>query len=171
MQKSKPLLSIVSEIISLEQILLENEGEATATFDAYFDLNEDNLLEKIDAYAYAIDRLESTYEFFKKKEAEAKEAKKKIENKVDDLKARLKVAAKVLNRSELKGHEYIYKISKMQPKAVITNKDILPTTFIKEKIVFEVDNEMILNTLKNGEVIEGAELQEVVALRRSLNKE
>ena len=59
----------------------------------------------------------------------------------------------------------------MQPKAVITNKDILPTTFIKEKIVFEVDNEMILNTLKNGEVIEGAELQEVVALRRSLNKE
>lgn len=171
MTQNKTLFNIVSEVLSIEQHLLENGGEFNELTNNYFEINEANLTEKIDAYAYAIDRLDSTFEYLKKKEAEAKQAKKQIENRIEDLKLRLKLASKALNRPELRGLEYKYTVSKMKPKAVIIDKDSIPTTFVKEKIVFEIDNELLLKALNEGQEVQGAVLEEVVSLRRSIIKD
>jgi len=164
------LISITQSIIALENQILDNGGELTPELELSLEINEKNLIEKVDKYVYLIDRLEMGAEFFKAKQEEAAKLKKSYESTIDNLKERLKFAMKTLNTNELRGLEYSYKLAKSKSKVKIENLESIPMEYVREKISYEPDKEKIFAALEIGLQIPGATLEDSYSLRKSLVK-
>jgi hypothetical protein len=164
------LKSIRADIIALEELLLENEGEVNDTLETWLVINEKNLSVKTDAYHYMIDQLEQGVDFFKSKAEEANQARKQYESLIDRMKNNLKFTMQELNTDEIRGEEYRYKLSRSKPKVEITSEDKLPASYLKEKIVYSADKDLIKEDLDKGIEIDGARLIESYSLRSYLVK-
>lgn len=167
---SESLKSIRADIIALEQLILENEGEVNETLETWLEINETNLAVKTDAYKFFIDQLEQGAEFFKAKEKEANQARKQYENLIERMKANLKFTMQSLNTDELRGNEYRYKLSKSKPKVEILDEEKLPAMFLKEQVIYSPDKDMIKTELESGNPVEGARLVESYSIRNYLIK-
>lgn len=164
------LLAIASEVNSIEQIILDNDGELTETLDNYLKITEENLVYKVDNYSHLIDRLERGVEFFKMKQEEALKARRIYESTIDNMKLTLRHVLESMNRTELRGNDYVYKLSRGKPKVKISDESGLPMEYCREKIVLEPDKEKIFNALENGIEIDGCILEETTTLRKYQNR-
>lgn len=164
------LKSIRADIIALEELLLENNGEVNETLETWLDINEKNLAVKIDSYHYFIDQLEQGAAFFKAKSDEALNAKKQYEAMIDRMESNIRFTMGSLNVDELRGSEYRYKLSRTKPKVEIVDEDKLPASYLREKVTYSADKDLIKQHLDNGETIEGARLVENYSLRSYLIK-
>ena len=166
---SDTLKSIRSDIIALEELLLENNGEVNETLETWLQINEKNLAVKIDAYVYFLDQLEQGAAFFKSKSEEALQAKKQYEAMIERMKNNIKFTMQELNTDELRGNEYRYKLSRSKPKVEV-NEEQIPASYLKEKITYSADKDLIKQDLDKGIEIEGARLIENYSLRSYLIK-
>lgn len=161
---------IVKDVIALEQLVLEQDGELNETLEVWMQLNADNMADKIDGYSYFIDRLEIGMDYLKAKENELKAARKAYENMIERLQFNLRLTMDMLNIDELRGHDYRYKRTEGKPRVEIYDEQELPLNMMREKINYEPDKDKIKDAIESGNQVLGARLIASTQLRRYINK-
>lgn len=168
MSSENTLLALVDVFNHLDQKLIESAGEMTPELETALAITEENMREKVDNYAYYIDHLESRAEYFKSIEANARAARQIFENQKERLRERLKFAMANLNRTDLEGDDFRYKLSPTKPRLVIDEK-VLPDQYKVVTVTQVPDKDAIQKDLILGMKIEGCHFEESKALRRYVN--
>lgn len=166
----KSLTEIRMDLLKMEELLIENGGEISEEMSNYLEITEKNLAEKVDSYKNFIDHVETAIIFYKQKEEEAYKVRKGYENLIENLKNNLKFTMETLNTNELKGIDYRYKIVASKPRVDVVDENQLNKKYIKEKITYVVDKELIKNDIDQGVTVIGARLVESYSLRNFVNK-
>jgi len=100
---------ILSERVSLEETLIETEGEITEELERLWNQNDIDLKRKVDSYGFVLDELSNALKNIKAKKKDRDEKVKKavarIEREVDRIKARLNYFC---NGQPLRGNEYSF---------------------------------------------------------------
>jgi hypothetical protein len=157
---SETLKSIVKSSLDLEQKLIDAEGVLTDDLAGEIALCEKSMAVKVDAYAHIISRMKDAID--RHKEARQAHAAyiKNLESSIEWLQYALKSGLNVLNRSELLGDHYQAKTRLNPASCEITDLDAIPAEYkiIKTEVV--VDKAALLEVLKMGVDIRGANLKQ-----------
>lgn len=165
----KSLVEIVSQFSDLERQLVDACGDLTPEMEQMLVLNDQDLRIKVDAYRAIMDRLKAEIKYQLDIENEHKAARQTLENRLKWLVDNLKFNMNSMDRRELEGYRYIFKLSVRKPTLQIDTK-LLPPEYLKEVIYKEPDKEAIEANLAMGAVIPGAEMKPVLVLNQQLNK-
>lgn len=149
------LYTITSEQLRINELLEESGGELTPEIEEALILNEENFLTKSEGYIESIAHYKALAEAADVRIKEMQRIKKTAENIEKRLKERLQHAMVVM------GHDKVdvglRKLSLRSSTAVsITNEVAIPAEYII--VETKVDKMKIKEALKNGVVIDGAEL-------------
>lgn len=155
MNTKMTLYTITSEQLRINELLEESGGELTPEIEEALILNEENFLTKSEGYIESIARYKALAEAADVRIKEMQRIKKTAENIEKRLKERLQRAMVVM------GHDKVdvglRKLSLRSSTAVsITNEVAIPAEYII--VETKVDKMKIKEALKNGVVIDGAEL-------------
>lgn len=163
MQESKSLISLVHVVSSLEEKLIESNGEITEEIEKSLVIKDTSLPEKMDSYALVIDRMDSISKFYKDKAEFYLKLAKSANFVVDRCKHNIKESMILLGIDELEGFDVRFKLTPTSPTCVIEDESKIPETFLKKEI--KIDKKELVQVLKSGVLIEGARLEENKALR------
>jgi len=167
---SETLKDLVKDLVAIESLIIENDGQVCEILESWMQINETNVAQKVDSYFYLIARLEKSAEYFNDRANEFYAAKKTYEKQVDKLKSNLKFTMQNFGTDELFGTDARYKLSKSKPKVIIDNIEELPLKYTREKITIEVDKDLIKTDIDLGNEIKGASLETSFSLRSYLIK-
>ena len=131
-------------------------------------ISEKDLVAKTDGYAAIMDRLEIEIEFMDMRARQYQSAVRSLKNGKDRLKDNLKSAMRLLEKTELIGGEYKFKLCRSAPRYVVDEVD-LPEMYFKEIITVSKDLPRIKADVKQGIQIPGVHVEENYSLRKSLN--
>lgn len=164
------LFDLINLQHKIENAIIENGGELPPDLEKEFELSGDGLREKIDAYAWTMDRCEALSEEFKKRANQFYEASKQFSNLQNNLKKRLKAASDKLG-PDLVGNDYRFKISDSKAKLIIdvATQNLDPHYTIAETII-SPNTDAIRLALLNGIEIDGCKLEKSFSIRKFLNK-
>jgi len=165
----KSLTTIIQQISSLEQLLIESDGELTDQLEDQLKVKDIELPEKVDAYVYTIERLDQAREFYAQKAKQFQNIAKNIDQAVDRMKDNIKMAAEVLCTDELKGQDFRFKVQRSKASVIIDSLEKLPGEFIISEVVTKPDKKKLADALAQGP-IDGAHLEPQVSLRVYPNK-
>lgn len=155
---------ILSYIYAIEELKnVENPTDEDIKNIEHFEkqLKEasENFKEKSDAYCYALKNLESDEETLEKEIKRLQERKKSIQNAQNSVKNLIKFNLGLLGIDKIKTS--IFTLSLRASQSVnILNFDLVPEKYKKQKIEVAIDKNMIKDSLKSGETVEGVELVE-----------
>lgn len=156
----------------LEQGLIEAESEEALTkeLSELFEQTDFALKEKADHYAYTLQRFEGeTIPFLKKRAERFNSASRRIERFCDFLRTNIKVNLQRNGLQELRASSFAFKLSKTKPSLKIDAEELIPEDFKRVETKTVVDKESLRMALEAGEIINGAHLEEGVALRIGVN--
>lgn len=160
------LTELLEQLYNIEKSIVENGGELPAETEQTFDLAKTGLGEKVDQYAFIIDRskhLEAAYkaqadEFSKS----AKSFKKLRERLQDNLKH-----ASLTYGTELLGNDWRFTVSPSQPSLKVEClPEQLPEEYTYLKTTREIDTDKLKQDLLAGVEIPGASLEQGLTLRK-----
>lgn len=168
------LYEIDQRLQSLEQYLVDIEtGEIVETEDRFNEIFEEiqmDLNAKIENTACFIKNLNSDIEAFKKEEDSLKQRRKVKENLLQRLKENLNryISYQYMNEDGTIDNDGLNKFKFETPKTKIsyrksesvnvTNMTLIPTNYMTVTITEKPNLTEIKKSIKNGEIIEGAEL-------------
>jgi len=167
--KSDSLQVLVADANTIVELLIESNGEITPEIETTLTELEKNLTNKVDAYFVVIERLQFETKYFKAKASVFNNAAKTLSNTEERLKENIKRALRAMDKTEIVGNDYKFKISKTKPRLII-DPQILADKFKKQTIVIEPDKDKIRALLDAGILIKGAHYEESFALRKTINK-
>jgi hypothetical protein len=164
----KSLVAMMSDVMAMENALIESGGELTPEMEQEWALTQDNFQDKVDRYYYVIEGLVSRAEYFRSIERQAQAARRVFESQEERLKNNLKYAMVEMTVAELRGHDYRYRLVQTKPKLVI-DQDLLPAAYFKEEVTRVPDRALIEQDLELGVRIPGVELVESAHVRPYVN--
>lgn len=167
--EERSLVALMKDFNALDELLIESGGELDPVLEQWMQLNEKNISEKVDGYKLFMDHLAAKIDFLKGMEEEIYGTRKALANQIDRMKNTLKFAAAQMQKDELLGERYRFKISESKPKLSIEDADSIPAQFMTETIVFKPDLEALQKAIDAGEVIPGVKLVTTVSLRSYVN--
>lgn len=155
---------------NLDNELIEAIGELTPEMEQALLEIETNLPEKVDNYAYLIDKVEHEAEFFKKKAEKYLKTSKVLENLHQRLLDSIKQRMIEFNLLEVKGHDEVFRIARGKPVVTVLSQSEIPESHLKKTLTISVDKNSIREAIEGGKEIAGVRLDPSFTLRRSLNK-
>ena|SRR3990167_1156963 len=168
--KKQTLADIATEAMAIEMALMNQESDFSMEVEAYIIAVEANLATKVDHYKFAMDRFQGSAKLLKERAEEFTRAAKALENISQRLKDRIKEVMLMLDRDEIHGRNYRFKLSPMPDKIVIHEARLSPA-YTRQVLTTEPDKEMIKSLIKRGEKIAGVTTEPVHALRITVSKE
>jgi len=93
-----------------------------------------------------------------------KELIKVIQNKIDSIKNYVKVNMEINYINEIITDDFILKLKDNPPKVIILDESVIPAKHVKEKTTYSIDKKSISASLKSGQRVNGAELQQTKRL-------
>lgn len=163
------LLERADDRIALWKLIEETGGELDGMLEVWLAETENNLAEKVDSYRVIIEDLTTEADRLRSRSQEFREAAVQVENVLQRLKDRIKIAMQKLDTDELAGRDYRFKMSRVNAKLVIDEGNVPPYMMIANTVLVP-DKERIRKLLDNGETLEYARLEPVHQLRISINK-
>lgn len=157
---NKSLFQLTVEAQSLVAAIVGSGGELTPEIEARLAGNEVALSKKVDGYVYIEGQIEVQCELLKRKEEGLHRVRKGLEAFQERLRSNVKVAMKTLDKTELTGDEYTYKLGKGGEKLVIDDESQIPHDFKMIVTTTVVDKERVTQALKDGFEVKGARLEE-----------
>jgi len=148
----------------LEWQLVSNGGELTPELEKFYVELQTNLVKKIDALDYLMERMEGQANLLKQKAQEYLAASKTLTNNADRLHEMLKQGMIANGIAELQGHAVRYRISNAKPRLDINGE--VPTQYKRIVSVEEIQKDLIRADLEQGKELPFAELKESKSLRR-----
>lgn len=143
------------------KLLLEEENNEDLIEELA--LIEIEIEDKAENTAIVLKELEANINKFKEEEKRLYERRKALENNVKYLKSNLEYTMKLQGKNKFKTDHFSFSIQKNAPSVLITNEALIPEDYQKVKV--EIDKTKLKNDLKEGLIIEGAELHQSESLR------
>jgi hypothetical protein len=140
------------------------EGELTPDLENELVINQNELQIKAENYAYAIKSLEGDVSIIDEEIKRLRALKEAKTNAIDRMKEAVLNAFQVYGITEVKSPTL--KLSLRRSEAVqVTNENQLSGGYLREKITFTPDKELIKAAIKAGKTVEGAVLVENFSLQ------
>ena len=158
------LYEITARYKTLET-LLEDENIEIEQIKEALDLVEEEITEKADNIAKFIKSLEADEKAIKEEEKRLYDRRKGVENKRESLKQYLYMELENAGIRKVKSTLFNIGIQNNPPSVNIIDQDKISAEYITTEIIKKVDKRAILEKLKNGEVVEGAEIRQGQSLR------
>ena len=156
---------MVLQVNNLERALIESDGIISPEVEQMLAVRELDLPEKVDGYAFIIDRLESMEDFYKQRAEMFLKASRTLQNSKESLKERLKFAMQELGTNELFGNDVRFKGAHTKGSLVIEDKDAVPVEYKTEVVTTEIDKKKIKADLDSGKEVPGARIEPGYSLR------
>lgn len=144
--------------------LIESGGELTPAIEYELANIEKDLAVKTDKYVYVMERLDLEAKYWKDKAALYAKVSQSCANVKENLKSRIKEAMQALDKTELEGLDFRFKLVN-QGKALDINENKIPLKYKIEEVVYKLDRKQLKEDLEKGEQVEGCTLRPVVSLR------
>lgn len=151
------LYSIEAEYLQLAEVLKDNGGELTEELEIALTINKENLTTKATNYAFVIKDMEHESTILEAEIKRLQGMKKVRDNSIARLESAIDNAMRIYQVEEILLPNL--KINFRKSTSVkITDEGKLPKKFIKKTTTESVDKKAILESLKAGEKVRGAEL-------------
>lgn len=171
LKQSKTLPEIVAEANEIERALVESGGEITPEIEKRLEVTHTLLTDKADRYAFVDERLAMTADFWKRKEETCRTIRKSLEAAQQRLRDRVKAAMIEMGKTEVKGIDSRFVLTKCASRLVIEDEAKLPQDLVIVVTVRQPDKERIKAALAEGFEVPGAVLEGGQALRIYENSE
>lgn len=170
MENKETMAQLTEFSIQLNQLLMESGGEITEELEQMFAELDLKTRHKVDAYAFAMDKMESEAEYWKQRAERCMRVAKSFLVARERLNNTIKNRMIVDGTNDLVGFESKFKLVKIKPKMII-NENILDNRFYKEAVLRKIDRSLIEDAIKQGESVPGVVLEPVYTLRPTVNKD
>ena len=152
MSDNKSLVSLISVSNAIELMLIESGGVLTPEIENALAVNETSIAEKIDGYAFVLERMEAMENFYKDKAEYYAKTAHQCERARERLKENLKFAMEKAGVDELVGEEIRFKKVATSGKLQITDEELIPVEFKKEVQATMVDRKALKEAAEKGYV-------------------
>ena len=143
--------------------LMENPDVPQEMLEESLNQINDELDTKLENIAKVIKSFEVDTKGLKEEEKRLADRRKAKENKISSLKEYVEGAMRSTGVFKVKGKVFTLAIQKNAPSVLIKDLECIPNEYFKVKK--EVDKTLLKEKLKEGQIIEGAELQQKESLR------
>lgn len=164
------LVEIVNQAARIEEMLIENGGELTPEIQELLSINEVLLPEKVDKYNAIIERMDNLGDYYEKKVLFYERIYKSAINLKNSLKDNMKSAMLSLGVEEMKGEDVKFKLSKTNPRLIITDEKKIADEFLTMETKPVVNKDALKDHLKQYGDSAGAHLEDSYSLRVYPNK-
>lgn len=158
------LKELSQERLEIDTLLIESNGEISASVNSWLELVNKQLAQKVDSYDYIIKALTAEAEFLDMRAAELWVVAKAKMKFVQDLKDRIKITMMDMQTNELQGETKSFKLTR-SGKKLLLEESIIPPEFNTTVITHVPDKERIKTCLATGQDIPGARFEEIIQLR------
>lgn len=145
--------------------LIEDEETDSESLEAALGQVEDNIESKAENTAKLIKTIEGDVETIKAEEKRLQGKRRALENKKDGIKGYLEHHLKVMNIDKVKTPLFTVALQNSPASVKVLDEDLIPEKYKKTVTTTSVVKKDLLDALKNGEVIEGAEIKQSKHLR------
>lgn len=167
--KSKSLVQLAQGANALVDQIIEAGGELTPELEQALSISEKDIAVKADSYYVVMSAMEAREKELKALADDLASAARSLANQKKALTDRLKMAMESMDRDELKGDVYRFKLSTGKPSLVI-NDDSIGDDFKHEVVTTKINKKLIEEKLKAGEKVSGAYYEPTLMLRKYVNK-
>lgn len=151
------LYDIAEEYIRILTDIEASEGEVTPEMEEALAINDQNFAEKCDIYSKVIANYKAEAEACKSEAKRLKERADRAEKGAERMKDYMRYWMQATGRDKVTAGNW--KLSLRESVAVeVSDMEILPEGYIREKITREPDKVALKDALKGGAAIPGAEL-------------
>ena len=147
------IFEIGSEYQNIISRIEQNNGDLSDDLHEAYINSRDELNNKAKAYIYVIRNKENLIENIDAEIERLREMKKQTEKEIDRIKNYLSLAVDQFGNFETGLHKISNRISK---SVEVTDCNLLPKEYLKEKIEINPDKTRIKKALEQGEIISGA---------------
>ena len=148
----------------LLQHLVENQDIDEQTFLDTMESLQFEIEEKADAYAMVMNGIKGDIEAIKAEEKRLADKRKVLTNRHDTMKQNLENSMKKIGITKIKTLLFSFNIQKNPASLKIDDESKIPSNFFVPQ-PNKLDNAMLKEALKSGDVIEGARLESGESLR------
>lgn len=168
MSKQK-LSEVVAWSHAITQSIIEANGEISPELDAELAAVDLALAEKVDSYYHVTNRLEAEALYFKSRAEEMTRIARSHAAASARIRERLKAAMVAMERQDVYGAEFRFRLSELEPKLVI-DEAVLSTMYKTEVTTLVPNKEIIKKHLLQNDTVAGARLEPVFSLRAYPNR-
>lgn len=168
MDAKKSLVQLTHQYREIENTLLE--GEITPEVEQSLENTTRELLTKVDACAYVLERLEGDADYYRDKAKAFTQVARTFENMAKRLRERVKYSMLLMDARELCGVDVKFQVSRSGKKLVVDDETLLAPEFWVERTVKEVDYELVKCALENGIDVPGARFEDITRMTVRLTK-
>lgn len=143
--------------------LVEDDEVDLDTLETALGQIEDNIEIKAESLAKLIKGIDGDIDTLKAEEKRLADKRRVLENKQKNIKGYLENQLRVMEIDKIKTPLFTVSLQKNPPSVEILDEDKIPEQF--KKVTYTVVKKDILEALKNGQVIEGAEIKQTKSLR------
>lgn len=170
-ERSTPLMDRALEAAIIAQDLVtQAEHELPPEVAMLVALEEAKVPEKVDAYHAIIKRLDHETKFWKDQEEEARAVRKACERATEALNDRLKAVMRFLDLKTVEGQVAKFTLSKMSIQKLVIEEGKIPPDYYIAVTKMELDKDRIRAELENNVLIDGASLEPIYRLTKSMNR-
>ncbi len=145
------------------QSLIEQGIEQDA-FDEALKAIDGELSEKLENYAMVIKNIESDIAGLKSEEQRLNERRKSMENNIKHMKLAMENALLSSGQKRLKGEKFSFNVQNNPPSLFVLDENLIPRTYYEPQLP-KLNTKALMESIKKGESIEGAELRQGQSLR------
>lgn len=146
----------------LRLYLVESNGEITDQMIEGLAIVEQGLPAKVDSYKFVIDDMQSEVDKWKAKAEEFLKVSKGYELFIKRLKENIRIACISMDKIELIGNTYRWKLQTSNPALIIEDERLIPQKYKTIIQATEIDKKQLiadLKALKKDETIPGCKLE------------
>lgn len=145
--------------------LVEDDEVDLDTLETALSQVEDNLEVKAENIAKLIKGIDGDIDTLKAEEKRLADKRRVLENKQKNIKGYLENQLRVMGIDKVKTPLFTVALQKNPPSVEIVNEDLIPEQFKKTVTTTTIVKKDLLEALKSGQVIEGAEIKQGKSLR------
>jgi len=167
-----PLITLKGLMAEWREVMAaidDAQGELTPEIEQRMALLDVSIPEKIDAWAYVMERMEAEHEFWKARRKVDHEVELKYERHLEFAKTRLKGIMFEMGVVEMRGHDAKFQTVNSRARLTIQDENLIPAKYLTERFVYDIDKDKLRADIEAGIEVEGVRLEKVTALRRSVN--
>ena len=144
----------------IQELMQEGEEDLEDTLEALEDAIEDKAI----GYAKVIRNLESRAKVIREEEKRFAERRRAIENNIKRLKESLQESLEFNDIQKMTTDLFTFNIQNNPPSVKVVDEKVIPHEYLIEQQP-KIDRRSLLNDLKNGKVIKGAEIHQGKSIR------
>lgn len=164
-ERAKSLIQLAQLSQTIENLLIESNGEITPHIETMLEELETNLISKADSYGFVIRKLESEAEFYNYRATKLSEIASYMQGTATRMKERAKRAMLQMGVNKIEGEETTITLAKGQGKVEIVDSQLLPPDCVSTMLNIKPDKEKIGRLLRDGVNVPGAVLDDSWTLR------